>query len=321
MYLACKLGAWICTFVVSLKALLQNTFQILITARSVRSSIALSYGVSISVVQTLVSMDPAMQAFMEEQTSPRFFTIRLQGRYRPTVVLSDTTESQSPQNEPEEADDAMQEQVWDPDGSSVDSMTDSGPMGEALWMDEPLENFQIHTDKYTWLRATMRSAREAGSLSLLQVRHDHSQISPIIVFLMPCFDERTRTVGCDAVPSLPGCQKARLCPFFLLEMRQMVLKDGLITCCRCENPGCDRSPGARDHFCMEFQVPEQEHRSCEDLFRQEDTLCQCGWAALNAFWRHMGAADVMDPDSFSAWYMEQEEACAPLHLLRCLTCT
>jgi hypothetical protein len=88
--------------------------------------------VAISVVQTLVFIDPAMQAFMEEQTSPRLFTIRLRGRYRPTVVPSDTTGSQSPQNEPEAADDAMQEQVWDADGSSVGSMTDPGPMGDPL---------------------------------------------------------------------------------------------------------------------------------------------------------------------------------------------
>jgi hypothetical protein len=204
------------------------------------------------------------------------------------------------------------EDAMDDDGNAADLHNDFGADGDA---DEGIPNFgaafvwpvaiQVDDTLSTeeWLLQSYRGAVQEDAVRPLEVLE-----SGAVLLLAPVYDATPgqRVMGAEALRT--GTQQlARINPFNIMEVQQLMCSDGTRFFNTCQNVHCARSQQDHQFFHNLMHSPNALHRTHAEVLGGRASLCDCADAAICALWGDVGHdVDLADEESFGSWFIAQE---------------
>ena len=165
-----------------------------------------------------------------------------------------------------------------------------------------------------WLLQMYKAAVQAEAVRPLEVLD-----SGAVLLLAPLCDATPGQRAMGAMAARVGAQQvARVNPFTIMAVQQLMCSDGTMFFDTCQNACCARSPQDHQFFHDLMQHPNAVHRTLDDVLGDRVPLCDCAAAAIEALWGSVGHdVDIVDEDSFGSWFTAQEPGANRRKLLHC----
>jgi hypothetical protein len=189
----------------------------------------------------------------------------------------------------------------------------AGADSQASDTDDMFRPIDLQFNDDSWLFAAMGQGEEPEAVRVLEFTEGGQ-----CTLMMPRYCATRRQFGCEAKRTSAGQHTATLNLFALLKLRPITFSDGIVLCCVCSNPGCNRSTEIASLFA--WHHPQKHHQTCAEACGGSSALCCCAQVALSA---NLGAKgdelqtlnlDGREGDPVWSCYQEQDEWRAQYYL-------
>ena len=165
----------------------------------------------------------------------------------------------------------------------------------------------VHADDHLsteqWLLQSYKAAVYEDAVRPLEVLD-----SGAVLLLAPIYNAAPgqRVMGAAAACTATQ-QAARVNPFTIMTVQQLMCNDGTKFFNTCQNVHCARSQQDHEFFHDLLQSPTLLNKTCDEVLGDRAPLCECADAAIQSLWGSVGHdVDIVDEESFGSWFTAQD---------------